>query len=198
MKTFAEGGEPCDAVGVIGVTPLDFSSEEAENIRKSIDGDVLLYGWDGELSNIKRAGRVKKNYVASAPGLRAAKYLEKKFGVPYEIVCPLSAVEKSAVSEASEQGGRVLVIHEPVRAEAFRKALAEAGAAEVTVGTWFTPVRELSRDGDVHFKEEAQFARFVEQGGFSCVIADAALRKAAPRYTGVWLDVPHFAVSGER
>ena len=92
----------------------------------------------------------------------------------------------------------MLVIHEPVRAEAFRKALAEAGAAEVTVGTWFTPVRELSRDGDVHFKEEAQFARFVEQGGFSCVIADAALRKAAPRYIGVWLDVPHFAVSGER
>ena len=85
MKTFATAGEPCDAVGVIGVTPLDFSSEEAENIRKSIDGDVLLYGWDGELSNIKRAGRVKKNYVASASGLRAAKFIEKKFGVPYEV-----------------------------------------------------------------------------------------------------------------
>lgn len=198
MKTFATAGEPCDAVGVIGVTPLDFSAEEAENIRKSIDGEVLLYGWDGELSNIKRAGRVKKNYVASASGLRAAKFIEKKFGVPYELWRPLSGSDMEAVRRAADNGGSVLVVHEPVFAEMLRRALLENGAESVTVGTWFTPVRSLVRESDVRFREEAEFARFVEQGGFSCVIADAALRKAAPRYIGVWLDVPHFAVSGER
>ena len=103
-----------------------------------------------------------------------------------------------AVRRAAGNGGSVLVVHEPVFAEMLRRALLENGAESVTVGTWFTPVRSLVRDGDVRFREEAEFARFVEQGGFSCVIADAALRKAAPRYPGVWLDVPHFAVSGER
>ncbi|WP_462331986.1 nitrogenase component 1 [Schwartzia sp. (in: firmicutes)] len=196
VKTFASEGESCDAVGVIGVTPLDFSEKEAENIHASLGEKAILYGWDGSIENIKRAGLVKKNYAVTASGIRAAKYIEKKFGVPYEIMCPLSEEEKNTVHEAAAQGGRVLVVHEPVRADAFRKALAEAGTADVTVGTWFTPVRELSKEGDVHFKEETQFARFLEQGNFSCVIADNALRKAAPGYRGAWLDAPHFAVSG--
>lgn len=198
MKTFAEAGEPLDAVGVIGVTPLDFSEKEAENIRMALGGNALLYGWDGSPEHIRRAGHVKKNYVVAASGLRAAKYIERKFGVPYEILCPLNDSEKAAVREAAMQGGRVLVVHEPVHADALRKALLAAGVKDVTVGTWFTPIRSLSQDGDAHFKEEAQFAAFVKDGNFSCVLADKALRRAVPQYGGEWFDIPHFAVSGER
>ena len=55
---------------------------------------------------------------------------------------------------------------------------------------------ELKEDGDVRIREEEDFIRLMENGGYDVIIADRSFRKAARGYAGTYIDLPHFAVSG--
>ncbi len=95
IRTFAdrEGKIREDTCGVLGLNPLDlFDPGWMEAIRSSLMEKgwkrVLLHAMDGGLDTVKNASAACKNYVVSPAGLPAARYLEKEFGIPYEVSFP--------------------------------------------------------------------------------------------------------------
>lgn len=201
-------GTPENICGVLGLNPLDlFDPAWTEAVRGALLGkgysEVLLHGMEGGLGTLERCSLARKNYVVSPAGIAAAKLLEERFRIPYEIgfpADPMLLLEQDARPDAVSLGpdGKILVVHQQILAGAVRDALAGAGAkGTITAATWFDWKEACARDGDVRLREEDDFTGLVEKGGFDLVIADPALRRMVPRYQGRWIDAFHFAVSGQ-
>ena len=185
-------------LGILGATPLNLSTATpSERLRKALGtNDLLCYGASGGLAAIALAPTVEKNLVVAPSGLAAAKYLQKRFGTPYEVACPLLP-EDFAEKAASLAGKRVLILHQQVLANEARKVLATLGCTDVTVATFFRLEKELSNAGDLHLTEEGDLADLLANGGFEAVIGDRYLSRCCRTFAGEWLHLPHFAVSGE-
>jgi hypothetical protein len=201
FQTFAKEKLPPDAgvAGVLGATPLDMGRTDPgagidEALRAEGAGRALVYGMGAGLDEVKRASRARENIVVSPAGLPAAKYLEETFGTPWRAACPIPAALEARLGELS--GRRTLVVHQQVLANAVRGRALSMGAASVDAATWFTLAPELAQPGDVRLNTEEELSQLLTAGHYDAVVADSALRPAAGEYDGLWLDAPHFAVSG--
>lgn len=205
VKTFAdlsaEAYGESRIIGVLGVTPLNISSVEGDElIRQHYKSqgydEVYCYGMGAGLNELRQAGRAEKNLVVAPSGLKAARYLEKKFGTPYELHFPLIPVN---VAEAIKgiRNARVCVIHQQFAAETVRQQLEKKGC-EVTVASFFELKKDLRREQDVALETEEDYQKLIEEGGFDYVIADELFRRAvsADCYKE-WIPMTHFAVSGK-
>jgi hypothetical protein len=194
FETFAADSLPAERgrIGVLGATPLDGSDLAlgakleavlaAQGWRK-----VCCYGMGSGLSDVRSASAAEENLVIAPSGLAAAQYLKDRFGTPYRAAYPvLPPLPEIA-------GTRVLILHQQIYANALREKLEQRGK-EVTVGTWFALQDDWKRPGDFRLTQEDQLPEAVR--GYDAVIADEALRPAAEDYSGQWVDLPHFAVSG--
>ncbi|SDZ72950.1 Nitrogenase molybdenum-iron protein, alpha and beta chains [Lachnospiraceae bacterium NK3A20] len=87
-----EAEEP--VIGVIGMTPLDIASpSEPDRVRAALETQypgrrIVIYGQGALLDDIRAAGRNEKNIVTSPSGIKAAEYLKRQFGTPFEITYP--------------------------------------------------------------------------------------------------------------
>lgn len=203
FRKFAEDTPRTDSktIGVLGATPLDLSRIHADReIRRKLQAQgyehVFCYGMGSGLDEVRKAGTAAKNLVIAPAGLKAAKYLEKRFGTPYEVSYPLLG---EAFKEQLHRlyGKKILVIHQQVAANEIRREILSAGEAQVTVATWFMQKEEFCQPQDVQLVTEKQFIRYVEQEGFDVVIGDGLLKRAIGDYPGEYLEIRHFAVSGE-
>lgn len=202
----ADGAKPADpgkrTIGIIGMTPLDISAAdpmEKLNIPEGYD-EILAFGVRGGLEAVKKAGSVERNLVVSPAGLKAARQLEKRYGTPYETGYPFFTEEERARFAACA-GRKVLVIHQQMAANEIRRIIEEAGGTDsapgqVFCGTWFLQDREFAREGDVRFRTEEDFRKYVLEGGFDVIIGDGLLKRAIREYEGEYLEAPHFAISG--
>lgn len=182
------------AVGVLGVTPLDYSSVNAATlIKNAVSGDLRIYGMGGTLEDIVRASEVEKNIVASPSGLKAAEYLQRKFGTPYEIAVP--GICGHVNINGLDSVKKVLIVHQTFAADELKqKLLKQYPALEVETGSFFNA---LSKNADHRFASEEDFRSLFEQNMFDVVFADAAFERIVKDvFTGRWVDFPHFAVSG--
>lgn len=198
FQTFAAEKLPqTDAVGVLGATPLDLGrTDPGAGFGAALSGsaDVRVYGMGAGLDAVRRASEVKENLVAAPSGLRAAEALQKAFGTPWRAFCPVPAALEKRLGTL--RGKNVLVVHQQVLANEVRTQALARGAASVTAATWFTLAPALAQPGDLRLGEEAELAALLRSGRFDAVVADEALRPAAGGFDGLWLDAPHFAVSG--
>ena len=160
-------------------------------------------GTGGLSEDFADAGRVEKNIVVAASGLKAAKYLNERYGTPYECADPLIADVRAGLPLSTEElyGKNILVIHQQVRANALREALREetkgiSDAPEITAATWFSMFDEIAEEGDFRIREESDFFDRVRDGNWDIIIADGSFRKAAGDFGGRFIELPHFAVSG--
>ena len=192
-------GTEAGRLGVFGACPLDLSSPaEGEKLRKRLSdrgwSRVDLYGFGAELSAVKTAGRAERNLVVAPSGLAAARYLQQRFGTPYEVRYPMDL----PVSPETAAGKRILIVHQQVFGNSLRELLLEAGAAEVHVASWFMMDPEYTQDGDRGLQEEDDFITLAEQGGYDLILADETMRPMIPDFQGLFLEMPHFAVSGKQ
>ena len=63
---------------------------------------------------------------------------------------------------------------------------------------WNMMDQDQMEAGDLHFKEEGDWIRQISSAAYDVIIADPLFRRALPVYKGLWIDLPHFAVSGKR
>ncbi|MBQ6582983.1 MAG: nitrogenase molybdenum-iron protein [Mogibacterium sp.] len=212
FRCFAEDCVPEDvipgSVGILGATPLDFEQTDAglrmrDNLKAEGASEVLCYGMDGDLDSIRRAGRMERNLVVSPAGIRAARELETRFGTPYTCGDPL--IRDIWADLCAKQPGlpellrneRILVLHQQVRANALRDVIEAETDAEVTAATWFRLVRSIARPGDFKIREEQDYFDLVASGKYDVIFADPSFRKASRNFDGLFVDLPHFAVSGQ-
>lgn len=185
-------------VGVIGATPLNLSDIHADElIRKHYmeEGydEVCCYGMGDGLESIKNAGSVELNIVISPSGLKMARYIEDKFGVPYRCECPFTSGNVASAKDRLT-GLKVLVVHQQFAANSIRDYLSES---DVDVATFFTLNKDMAEDGDVHIDTEKQFIELIENGSYDAVICDELLRRVVSKDSyGEWINLRHFAVSG--
>ena len=185
-----------DAVGIIGATPLDFSTCNAgKYLSGSVEGRGIVYGMGAGLDEVKRASANRMNLVVSPSGIAAAKLLEKRFGTPWKMDVPWFPEELLALLPPLA-GKRVFIIHQHIAACALRKKLLACHAAEVSVGTFFMTEKSLLQSQDFSFKEEDDPAKAVREFNADVVIADRNFKKVLSGFNGEFIDFPHFAVSG--
>ena len=193
-------------VGIIGMTPQDVSDlKAAEKIRKLYADQGLravCYGMGDGLDEVRNASLAAKNVVVSPAALKAAQYLQKKFGTPYEIAYPLVS---ELVPEVNYQGKKILIVQQQVIANAVRKEIEKrTGEKEtITTATWFMRKEEILTDlnvdavDDISLKEEDDFISLVEKEGYDVIFADPCMARMIPGFEGVFIPLTHFAVSGK-
>lgn len=177
-------------LGVIGATPLNTGETSSEALRAALSEDwdeVIFFGLDSGLDEVRRAGECEKLLVTAPSGIKAAKLLNERFGTPFEAGYPLTDIPENI-------GGRVLIVHQQFYANALRERL-EAGGCEAVCASWFSMDSEYAREGDRRIASEEDFRGLLSEG-FDHVLADSFFKRAAGGYAGGWTDLPHFAVSG--
>lgn len=193
------------SAGVIGLTPLDADGPyDSDRMKEALAcrgiTRAVCYGADSTLEDISSAGRMEKNIAVSAAGIRAARYLKERFGTPYEAYDPLAgeALSKAVSNIETELGGKkILIIHQQVRANTLRNIIRACTEAEIDTATWFILDSEIKEPGDIRIAEEEDFFNLIRNGGYDIIIADGSFRRAAKSFTGRFIEMPHFAVSGE-
>lgn len=142
-------------VGIIGATPLEFGGIYEEDFLKIYFEEkgfskVVCYGMGDGLEAVREAAAAEKNIVVSPAGIAAAKYLQQKFGTPYELFCPPEIIpewkerkeqaEQKAHKEQIEQKmqkeqtaemlnveelskKKILIVHQQVLANTLREEL---------------------------------------------------------------------------
>lgn len=193
-------------VGIIGMTPQDVSDlKAADKIRKLYADQGLravCYGMGDGLEEVKKASLTVKNVVVSPAALKAAQYLQKKFGTPYEIAYPLAP---ELVPEMDYRGKKILIVQQQVIANAMRREIEKRTGEkeEITTATWFMRKEEILTDlnvdaaDDISLKEEDDFISLVEKEGYDVIFADPCMERMIPGFEGVFIPLTHFAVSGK-
>lgn len=153
-------------IGIIGMTPQDVSDLKAADKIRKVYADqgmrAICYGMGDGLDEVRNASLAAKNVVVSPAALKAAQYLQKKFGTPYEIAYPLAS---ELVPEVNYQGKKILIVQQQVIANAVRKEIEKrTGEKEaITTATWFMRKEEILTDmnvdaaDDIGLKEEDEF-----------------------------------------
>lgn len=208
FSTFAREKMPVEekSVGIIGATPLEIHSMDApaeleHALRDEGYTQIFCYGMGAGIDRVRKASSVEKNLVIAPSGLKAARYLEEAFGTPYEIGYPAAGtllaeklkMQGLSVEDLAEK--KILIMHQQVLANAIRKELEKL--AECTVATWFMLKKELKSEQDVYLTEEDQFTELIHRENYDVIIGDDILRNAVSDFQGIYVNLPHFAVSGK-
>ncbi|HUM85370.1 MAG TPA: nitrogenase component 1 [Lachnospiraceae bacterium] len=182
-------------LGVLGATPLDMLKEDSfEKLRFRLDsgeyGEIRIFG--EEISDFRNISALRENLVISPSGLAAAEMLKEKFGIPYTVGYPLPDFFEDTLAVPDEPK-KILILEQAVLAETLRDFLAGAfPETEVDTATFFKPYGEKCRQ----LSGEDDFLDLIKNGGYDTVIADPILEKACRGFTGTFLPLPQFAVSG--
>ena len=200
FQTFATEQYPVDEnrIGILGMTPQDISDlTAADKIRKKFQDaygqKAVCYGMGDGLTEVKKASSVCRNIVVSPAALKAARYLEKNFGTPFEAGYPL--VEE-LLPDIDYTGKKILVVHQQVMADSIRKELRKKGADSVVNASWFMMKKELKEEQDIFLRDEEDYIDLVKNNDFDLTVADAAMQPMTLDPEGRFINLRHFAVSG--
>lgn len=198
-------------LGVLGLTPLDFSREERASLHALLGREYTPIRFFDRLDDFREATRLKKLLVVSPTGLKAARRLQRQWGIPIRTELPPAFIHEAFSAVLSRlaalfrdrQPREVLIVHQQILANGLRRAIRQRfpalPAAAVAVGSFFALDRALQREGDLHFRGEQDFHAYLQAHPDAIVIGDALLARAVPEpFGGTLLDLPHFALSGRK
>lgn len=178
-------------IGVIGATPSELS------LTSPPEDGLYYYGFGSGLDSVREASKAEYNLVVAPSGIKAAMLLKERFGTPYKTGFPnASNITDTLLKGTDVSGKNTLILHQHVLAASLKSELIRRGAANVTLAGFFMPAEEIRTENDVFIKEEDEFESLINNGDFQIIMADAALKPLAKGFSGIWIDLPHFALSG--
>ncbi|WP_283169712.1 nitrogenase component 1 [Curtanaerobium respiraculi] len=215
----ADAARAARSVNLLGATPLDLQGqsniEAASSLLESAGWDVeTCWCMGSDLDELAQALRASCNVVVSSSGLKLARWMERRFGIPYAWASlsgemPVQAfsnlmemriegeTEASRISleTAPDGGGKALVIGEQVMAEGMRQSLmSDEGCARVDIATFFGWDAADALPGDPGHISEFRALELVSSGAYDMVVADGLLEEFAHPDTR-FIPMPHLAVS---
>lgn len=170
-------------VNLLGATPLDFDAGLIARMKKTLESiglpvnSVLCMG--ASLEDVENASRAAYNIAVSRSGLAAARYLEERFGTPYDAFVPLTRDQalRRGITYAAGTGKRVLVACEEIMAQSLCDAMNTKGYC----ASYITD--SAAEDDIVQAAEQADI-----------VIADPLIRPLIPK-AAEFIECPHRALS---
>lgn len=192
------------AVGVLGATPLDLLGlDGAERQRERISdvytgANVKTFGMDGGLFDLLTLFTADRHVVIAPSGLKAARYLETHYGIPFEAEYRigdeiLTGIYRAITDIMLPSEANVLVLHQQMVGNNIREIL----PCQTTVGTFFELDPELAEPQDRKFTGEDEFLDFVKNGNFNVILGDPMYQMALKWWKGLFLPLPQYSVSGE-
>lgn len=214
LKRFAEkSGEKSDRkrVNLLGITPLDFGNKCNDKRIRSFFEDsgyevTSVFSMGCTVEQIRDSANADMSIVLSRCGLEAAKYLEKRFGIPYICGVPLIdgvnlnqklSGEKKSAPKCDPCKKKILIIHEQVFSNALRDLIREKTDAEVVCGSLFGLEAELAEECDINIPDEASAIEEINSGKYSVVVADPEFKMIIRDEDVTLVGVPHVAVSSK-
>lgn len=218
-KRFTEepAGTP-EGVNLLGLTPLDYSdnSNAADLVSLVKDSGfpvVCSYMMGLTLADIRRAACAEVNLVVSQSGIELARYMEKRWGIPYvagtafgtdgndipALLRRTIADKKSRHLHAAGSGqSHVLIIGDQVMANSLRyRLLSRFGLPAATVATFFGLTRQFADEGDVHLHSEEELCALLSDSQYRVVIADPLIGKLPEMEGKRLIPLPHVAISSK-
>jgi nitrogenase molybdenum-iron protein alpha/beta subunit len=211
------------SVNIIGATPLDIGkNEQAERLISLIEnaGLVVQSCWSmgSTLDDIAGAAQANANIVVSWSGLKVARYMQTKFGIPYLVGLPVGAragrqlinnllnlvglENKAETADIADFAvlnidSNVLVIGEQVKSNSIRDCLRmDIGIINVDVVSFFSMEEELTEGEDMHIGSEEDLGDLINDGKYDIVIGDPLYKDLAlASNKSNFIDFPHAAVS---
>lgn len=205
IKTFAKDDlqKEVGKVGIIGAAPLEISLISADAIVAEYEDkgykNVVCYGMGSGLEDVKMASSCEKNIVISASGIKAAEYLKEKFGTPYEVGFPKCCIGENVFEQLENcglDGKKVLIIHTQTAANELRKHIKDRWDCQCDNATFFMQKPQLSQPSDVTLSDEDDLRKLCEEGKYDVIIADRTLKRVVKNFEGIFIDFPHFGLSG--
>lgn len=190
-------------IGIIGMTPQDVSDLRAADKMRTLYEEqglhAVCYGMGAGLEEVRKAGTSVKNIVVSPAALKAAEYLKEEFETPYEIGYPLAG---ELVPEAEYEDKKILIVQQQVIADSVREEIRRrtGSKGDITTASWFMIKEECekgTKEKVVSLKEEEDFIRLVEEEKYDVIFADPCMKKMIPEFSGMFIPLTHFAVSGK-
>lgn len=208
-------------INILGVTPLDFGNKGAEKAFVSLFERAGIevcccFSMGHSVEAIEKSVTAKLNVVVSQSGIEIAKFMEKKYAIPYVTGTPVadgSAVlskvtsffESGTVPRPEKAGAvlpkKVLVAGDQIIARSICEEAARAnGDVSFVAGTMFDFSPEESREGDIFIRDEDAFRKIANSGEFSGIVADplvAQLLTDEAKKRTKFFALPHVAVSSK-
>ncbi|MBQ9536927.1 MAG: hypothetical protein IJU79_03955 [Desulfovibrionaceae bacterium] len=193
-------------IHLLGATPLDLGLIDPCPLIKAYAvkyaqpkyAQVYAQGFGSGFATFCSLKDSQENIVLSPGALDLAIYCKTTFGTPYRFDYPLSLLGPywPKILENLENKRNILIVHQQVLGASLRNHIEKTYAnTQVIVGTFFNQCQELTRPQDPHFTDEASFASYIQHQSFDLIIADEILKRV-PTTSQLWLDLPHFAMSG--
>ena len=171
---------------------LDFDTTDTIKDRAACcGGDARVFG--ESVRDFEEAASFRENLVISPSGLAAASYMEKKYGVPYTVRYPLpKGFELAGLAQDEIEGKKILIVHQAVLAESIREEMERVSdSVEVDTATFFMPFAKCRT-----IPEEDDFIKLVADGNYDIIIGDPMLRRALRGWSGRFVELAQFSVSG--
>ena len=82
-------------------------------------------------------------------------------------------------------------------ADSVRRELQNRGAGSVQTAGWFMMKKELQKEKDTALRDEEDYIELVRSGDFDIIFADECMKQMTPDFTGMFVNMRHFAVFGK-
>ena len=199
------------SVNLLGMIPLDVGNTGNCNriltfVRENGFEITADFAMGLSVEQIEKCPSADLNIVVSRCGLEAARYLKRKYQIPYICGVPLGDGENLLKKIRGEQeekeqksscSRRILIIHEQIMANSLREKLEENGCTNVTVASFFGLEKELQRAGDLHLKDEAMTRKILNKEDYDVIVADPEVKKLFRERHPAFFALPHAAVSSK-
>ena len=150
------------------------------------------------------------NVAVSQVGVDIAKYMEKKYGIPYIVAVPIGDgqdalrkvqnwLEKKEIESFTPNTleARTLIIGDQIIGNALREYLQNnLNYGAIDVATPFEASKEYQWGNDTIVKNEAEMKALVNNGKYRTIIADPLIRQLIKDEAVRFYDFTHVAVSG--
>ncbi|MBI9109308.1 MAG: hypothetical protein JEZ04_21355 [Spirochaetales bacterium] len=222
-KNFIEDRPTGSGVNIIGASPMDYWGEaQIKSIKRAIENRGLqvngIWGADNSLESIRKALMSEVNLVVSYSGLKAARYMKKKYGIPYIAGVPagrqfsdhLVEMLKSPESEVpvvpevqpSTQRGvkRALIIGDQIWSMSIKAYLGlEKEITDVYTASFFSLDPVYRSETDLIIDSEKQLKQLISRLKPDLIIGDPLcegfIEKSSPSSDIEFIGIPHPAVS---
>ncbi len=200
FETFAKDDLPKvkGKIGILGATPMETGYRNADSLKALLSKkgyeNTVLFSMGTTLDDVRKASECEKNIVVSVSALKAAIYLEEKFGIPYEICYPFIPEEiKDNITGVKSEN--TLIIRSQIAANEVRKMINDPDA---DCFTFFGFEKTLSSSNDKELKGEDDLIELLKEKKYDCIIADSEIEELArdAGFEGEFIDYPEFSISG--
>ena len=170
-------------VNILGSTPLDHTNTEFI----IPDGETIVSNWayKTSLEEVMKAPQAEKNIVVSSTGLAAAQYMEKEFGIPYELM--------GSYLDVKREKSRNYIVGEPVISGFIASEIKKRSGTDFNVIAATEITGGLLSDCDRKCHGEDEIRQALSDA--EVIIGDPMFELISPK-SARFIRLPHCAMSG--